>query len=49
MNKFKTSLIGYRKKTVEDLLKRLQSEHDSKKKSLESELNLLKMRIKKEK
>lgn len=47
MNKFKTSLYGYHKQSIEQLLKKLQTEHELKKLALEHELTHIKTLIEK--
>jgi hypothetical protein len=49
MSKFKTSIFGFHKKTVEEHIKQLQSEHEAKKHALENELINLKMQLEKRK
>jgi hypothetical protein len=47
MSKFKTSIYGLHKQSVEEHLKQLQTEHDLKKQALENELLNLKTQLEK--
>jgi hypothetical protein len=47
LNKFKTSFFGFHKQSVEEHLKKLQTEHELKKQALENELLNIKSQLEK--